>query len=159
MNQKTLNKLIAERDELQKRIDVLTLLEGFGVPRKSACAWDPSLLRASSGYSMGELIIFACNGVPFDRIDRRKQYRGKYRGYETHGVLFFNFSKKLLRSIIDSFGQYRKYNYISHSSSYGAIAREAASKKAVDAYIQVVNAFKEAAAHDERSIARKIEVW
>lgn len=65
------------------------------VPEKYAMCFEPT--RIDSGYSMGELIYYTCNGKEIYKEDTRKWYAGRGAKYKpVHGSIFVNFTKKSL---------------------------------------------------------------
>lgn len=55
-----------------------------------------------SGYSMGECIKTYYKGMLISEEDLRKQYSGKYKGSETHGLIVIDFpTKKKLREYLE----------------------------------------------------------
>ena len=91
---KTLKELQAEIEKLQKEEKTLTTLCGF-IPEKYAMCFKPT--RLDSGYSMGEVVVYICNGKEIYREDNRKYYTGRGSKYKpTHGEILVNFTKKAL---------------------------------------------------------------
>jgi hypothetical protein len=93
---KTLKELQAEIEKLQKEEETLTTLCGF-IPEKLAVYFKHTYLR--SGYSMGEEIVYTCNGKELLVIDNREYYTGRGRKYTpTHGYIKVDFTKKALKA-------------------------------------------------------------
>lgn len=91
---RTLKELQAEIEKLQKEKETLTTLCEF-IPEKLAVNFKNTYL--SSGYSMGEKIIYTCNGKELLVIDNRSYYTGRGNKYTpTHGLIKIDFTKKAL---------------------------------------------------------------
>lgn len=89
---KTLKELQKEVSDLQKELEMRQMICAL-VPEKYAMCFTPT--RIDSGYSMGEIIYYTCNGKEIYKEDNRKWYTG--RGAKpTHGSIFVNFTKKAL---------------------------------------------------------------
>ena len=88
---RTRKELQAEIEKLQKEKETLTTLCEF-IPEKYAMCFKPT--RLDSGYSMGEVVVYICNGKEIYREDNRKYYKGRGAKYKpTHGEIFVNFTK------------------------------------------------------------------
>ena len=93
---KTLKELQAEIEKLQKEEKTLTTLCGF-IPEKLAVFFKHTYLI--SGYSMGEEIVYTCNGQELLVVDNREYYTGRGRKYTpTHGYIKVDFTKKALKA-------------------------------------------------------------
>lgn len=91
---KTLKELQKEVCDLQKNLEIRTTLCSL-VPEKYAMCFKPT--RIDSGYSMGEVVVYICNGKEIYREDNRKYYTGRGAKYNpVHGAIFVNFTKKAL---------------------------------------------------------------
>ena len=91
---RTLKDLQKEVNDLQNELEMRTALCAL-VPEKYAMSFKPT--RIDSGYSMGEVVIYICNGKEIYREDNRKYYTGRGSKYKpTHGSIFVNFTKKAL---------------------------------------------------------------
>lgn len=91
---KTLKELQAEVSDLQKELEMRQMICAL-VPEKYAMCFTPT--RIDSGYSMGEIIFYTCNGKEIYTEDNRKWYTGRGAKYKpTHGSIFINFTKKAL---------------------------------------------------------------
>ena len=91
---RTRKELQAEIEKLQKEEETLNTLCEF-IPEKHAIYFRPT--RFDSGYSMGEVVIYICNGKEIYREDNRKYYTGRGAKYKpTHGEIFVNFTKNAL---------------------------------------------------------------
>lgn len=91
---KTLKELQKEVNNLQKELEMRQMLCAL-VPEKYAMCFKPTLL--DSGYSMGEVVIYICNGKEIYREDSRKYYTGRGAKHTpTHGEIFVNFTKNAL---------------------------------------------------------------
>lgn len=91
---KTLKELQKEVYDLQKELEMRQMLCAL-VPEKYAMCFQPT--RLDSGYFMGELIYYTCNGKEIYKEDNRKWYTGRGAKYEpTHGIIFVHFTKKAL---------------------------------------------------------------
>lgn len=91
---KTLKDLQKEVSNLQKELEMRQMLCAL-VPEKYAMCFQPT--RLDSGYSMGEIIYYTCNGKEIYKEDNRKWYTGRGAKYKpTHGSIFVNFTKKAL---------------------------------------------------------------
>lgn len=90
-----LKELQAQIEELQKQKEILTTLCGF-IPEKLAVYFKKT--HMSSGYSMGEKIIYTCKGKELLVVDNREYYTGRGKKYNpTHGVIKVDFTKKALK--------------------------------------------------------------
>lgn len=87
---KTLKDLQKEVYDLQKELEMRQMLCAL-VPEKYAMCFQPT--RIESGYSMGDLIFYTCNGKEIYIEDNRKYYTGRGAKY---GQIFVNFTKKAL---------------------------------------------------------------
>ena len=93
---KTLKEIQAQIEELQKEKETLTTLCEF-IPEKLAVYFKHTYLR--SGYSMGEEVVYTCNGKELLAIDNREYYTGRGRKYTpTHGYIKVDFTKKALKA-------------------------------------------------------------
>lgn len=93
---RTLKELQSEIEKLQKEEETLTTLCEF-IPEKLAVYFKHTYLR--SGYSMGEEIVYTCNGKKLLVIDNREYYTGRGRKYTPiHGYIKVDFTKKALKS-------------------------------------------------------------
>lgn len=93
---RTLKELQAQIEELQKQKEILTTLCGF-IPEKLAVYFKKT--HMSSGYSMGEKIIYTCNGKELLVVDNREYYTGRGKKYlPTHGLIKVDFTKKALKA-------------------------------------------------------------
>lgn len=91
---KTLKELQKEVYDLQKELEMRQMLCAL-VPEKYAMCFQPT--RIDSGYSMGEIIYYTCNGKEIYKEDNRKWYTGRGAKYKpTHGIIFVHFTKKAL---------------------------------------------------------------
>lgn len=91
---KTLKELQKEVSELQKELEMRQMLCAL-IPEKYAMCFEPT--RLDSGYSMGEVIHYLCNGKEIYTEDNRKYYTGRGAKYTpTHGEIIVNFTKKAL---------------------------------------------------------------
>lgn len=93
---RTLKELQAQIEELQKQKETLTTLCGF-IPEKLAVYFKKTYM--SSGYAMGEKIIYTCKGKELLVVDNRSYYTGRGQKYlPTHGIIKVDFTtKKALR--------------------------------------------------------------
>lgn len=91
---KTLKELQKEVYDLQRELEMRTALCAL-IPEKYAMCFKPT--RIDSGYSMGEVVVYVCNGKEIYREDNRKYYTGRGAKYTpVHGTIFVNFTKKAL---------------------------------------------------------------
>lgn len=92
---RTLNALQLEIEKLQKERETLIALCEF-IPEKLAIFFKETYL--DSGYSMGEQIIYTCNGRELLVVDNREHYTGRGKKYvPTHGLIKIDFTKKALK--------------------------------------------------------------
>lgn len=91
---KTLKELQKEVDKLQNELEMRTALCAL-VPEKYAMCFNPN--RIDSGYSMGEVVVYICNGREIYREDNRQYYTGRGARFKpTHGQILVEFTKKAL---------------------------------------------------------------
>ena len=91
---KTLKELQKEFYNLQKELEMRQMLCAL-IPEKYAMCFKPTSI--DSGYSMGEIIHYFCNGKKIYKEDNRKYYTGRGAKYTpTHGQIFVDFTKKAL---------------------------------------------------------------
>lgn len=91
---KTLKELQKEVSDLQNELEMRKMLCTL-VPAKYAMYFKPT--RIDSGYSMGEIIHYICNGKKIYTEDNRKYYTGRGAKYKpTHVQIFVDFTKKAL---------------------------------------------------------------
>lgn len=91
---KTQKELLREIESLQGELQTITTLCEF-IPEKLAVHFKPAYLR--SGYSMGETIVYTCNGKTIITQNECKHYTGTGRKYTpTHGLIKIDFTKKAL---------------------------------------------------------------
>lgn len=93
---KTQKELLKEIKSLQGELQTITTLCEF-IPEKLAVHFKPAYLR--SGYSMGETIVYTCNGKTIITQNECKHYTGRGRKYTpTHGYIKVDFTKKALKA-------------------------------------------------------------
>lgn len=93
---KTQKELLKEIKSLQGELQTITTLCEF-IPEKLAVHFKPAYLR--SGYSMGETIVYTCNGKTIITQNECKHYTGTGRKYTpTHGYIKVEFNKKNLKT-------------------------------------------------------------
>lgn len=91
---KTLKELQEQVSELQKELEMRQMLCAL-VPEKYAMCFKPT--RIDSGYTMGEIIHYICNGKEIYIEDNRKYYTGRGAKFKpTHGEIFVDFTKNAL---------------------------------------------------------------
>lgn len=89
-----LKELQEQVSELQNELEMRTALCAL-VPEKYAMCFKPTYI--DSGYSMGEVIFYTCNGKEFYKEDNRRYYTGRGAKYTpAHGKIYVNFTKKAL---------------------------------------------------------------
>lgn len=91
---KTLKELQQQVSDQQRELEMRTALCAL-IPEKYAMCFKST--HIDSGYSMGEIIYYTCNGKEIYRKDNREYYTGRGAKYNpTHGSIFINFTKKAL---------------------------------------------------------------
>ena len=73
---RTLKELQAEIEKLQKELEMRQMLCAL-VHEKYAICFKPT--RIDSGYSMGEVVVYTCDGKEIYREDNRKFFRTMHR--------------------------------------------------------------------------------
>ena len=95
----TYKKAVEMAEAYRNMVELYDRLIGAGIPKKMVQWFKfPSV---SSGYSMGERVTIAVNGVDIAKRDQRKYYTGRYYGREKHGNIFIRLSKRELREYVE----------------------------------------------------------
>ena len=91
--------LLLEQQKITDRLTLLDRVIANGVPKGIVHHYvTPDL---SSGYSMGETVVMACNGQVFDVKDQTREYAKSCKWRARHGRVVVDMTKKQLRRYVE----------------------------------------------------------